>query len=669
MTLLVGSTALATAALTWDPPSGVWTRLRLVRSTVGVPRDEREGVVLFEDAFATARSSYLDEGLTTGRYYYYGLFVKAATGWLPASSSYILVSKDWGYTSKLYAGLPEVFKSDDYAAVTDVVVNPEDTFLYKFLAVFGFQLDALRSDTESLRTLPDANAANQAMLPALSAQVGLQYEPEIGTRATRRLIANAIHLWKIKGTVPGVRELASVLTGYVSHVRIGKNLVLDGLDAGPTSDVGRWKGRTNATITYRANIVTDTNPAGDGVRIIKPTAAGAVVVDTNRGDADTLLRRLYAVPVLPNTSYTLSQYVRTPSGAASTAQSQLTWLDASGATIGAVVAGANATLNASWARPTVQATSPATARYAILGMGTGALTLTQTVEHCGVQIEEGAVTAWQCAREVMIYLDPQFINYVGNTSGAAGNATGWSTDVSAATDATLGPYLTKFVPDPIDPVMLVDAIPVTVTGDTLPTPPSPANSMVSTEVWYPTAHMAVAPGQHWTALAEAIPPLAATINLDRYGSVGFRLYSGATLIGYEMSPQVLLPHGVFTPMSHELIVPAGAAYDHIEICIVTEGTCGFRHVALEDIGIEAAFYFDGSTDSPASEFLWQGTPFLSSTYFYDRRSMRTVRLRAMLTDYLPNGSCYDLLFATPVPAASPQSIAGVDADPATSLPL
>ncbi len=663
-TLLAGSTAYGNITATWDAPTGTWTKLRLVRNSNGIPRSEIDGDLLFEDPFASARTSYSDVGLTSDRYYYYALFTLAAGVWSSVASTSALIGKDWGYTAKLYSHLPEVFKD-----VPDGVTE-ESTFLYRFLSVFGFQLDYIRTETESLRHLRDANLVNLAMLPALSAEVGVDYEPEIGTRSLRHFIANAVHLWSIKGTIPGVRELASVITGYVIHVRIGRNLALDNLDAGPSTDVGRLKGRTNCVVTYRANDINVVNPAGNGVWLITPVATGACVADTNRGDADALLRRQYAIPILPSRDYVVSRYLRT-AGAATTGRVLAQWLDADGAVIGSPTGASAITVNGSWSRPTSVVTAPAGARYLEPSVVLGSTAAGQVVESCGFMVQEAsAVDVWQCAREILVYLDAELINYVGNTSGFANEGWGWSAGVSAAQDATLGPYLTKFVPDPEDPniIVLLDALAVTVTGDAVPTPPAPADSFATTVVSYTSGHQAVTAGQVWTAMADLTPPTTDGVGVSRTGRVGFLLYNGSTLVGSSYGVEVQLVRGAWTSTSYELTIPAGAAYDHIEAAISTEGLCGFRHVALEAAPALKAFFFDGSSPSDTGDYLWEGVAFRSPTHYYSRRAARTVRLKGLLKDYLPHGACFDLVFASAV-STSPQSISGADADPTTSLPL
>lgn len=670
--LLADSTDYASVSTSWDLPAGDWSQLRLVRNAAGTPRDERDGDILFTDDFAVARTNYSDTELTTGRYYYYGLWVLLDGTWVPVGDAAFLVSKDWGYTGKLYASLPEVFKGSSYTNVVDSDEEPENSFLYRFLAVFGFQLDALRSETESLRFILDPTLVNQAMLPALSTQVGVPYEPEIGTRALRGLIANAIHLWGLKGTVPGVRELASVLTGYVTHIRIGRNLALDNLDAGPTTDKGRWTGRTNSIVTYRANTALDDNPAGGGVRVMTALFAGVAAMDMNLDNSDGLVRRQYAIPVLEGLDYVVSQYARRV-GAATNAQMLIQWLDADGEALGAPVGTALAAVDVDWTRLSSAATAPADARYLEASLLTDAMVAGDSIETCGFMVQEDtALDDWQCARETQVYLDPQIINYIGNTSGSDGTSVGWSAGVEPVSDPTFGFYLVKFVPDPPDPndVYPIDALEVVVPGDAVPPDPPPEDSLAPTENWYPDAHMAVTPGETWTAFAEAIPPIGDDGTVDRYGRIGFRLYNTAgDLVGHSMGTEELLHIDTWTPLTHQLVIPDDAAYDHIEFCIITEGLCGFRHTALEKVNQYGAFYFDGSSESTTGDFLWSGTPFRSPSVFYDRRSSRTVRLRALLNDYLPHGSCYDIYYATEAIPDTPQSIAGVNPDPATSLPL
>lgn len=703
MTLLATSTVFGSIITTWNAPTGSWTSLRLIRNNNGVPRAEDDGDVLFTDAVritsvkvasltefgflnplsitelfgvdfdgvvrSTTRTSYLDEGLTADRYYYYALYTFESGVWTQRASTQALIAKDWGYAAKLYDQVPAVYKDD----LPDDV-EPEDSFLYKFLSVFGFQLDTIRTEIGSLNRLRDAILVNQSMLPPLAQEVGITYEPEIGIRSLRRFIANAIHLWALKGSIQGVRELASVITGYVVHVRIGRNLALDNLDAGPSTDRGRWHGRTNCTVTYRANTINDVNPAGEGVHIITATGAAVMTSDMNCGDADSLLRRQYAIPVLPGLTYLASRYFRVPVGTGRNGQLLMQWLDADGAPIGAATGTALTAIavGTDWTRLSSSAAAPANARYLEVSFATSAMAAGQTIEACGFMVQESnAIDDWQCARKVLIFLDAELINYVGNTSGTANESWGWSADVQAVVDPTLGAYLTKFVPDPEDPdiIVLLDALAVDVPGDVVPSPPAPPDSFATTVVTYEADMQAVSAGQTWTVLAEATPPTTDSPGTIRTARVGFLLFNGSTQVGEDYGLEVELVGGAWTQIGpHELTVPAGAAYDRVEVSLSMEGLCGFRHVAMEQAVADEAFYFEGSSASATGDYLWEGQAFRSPTLYYPQRSARTVRLRDMLTDYLPHGACFDLVFDS-TPTVTPAAIGGPDADPMTSLPL
>jgi hypothetical protein len=63
-------------------------------------------------------------------------------------------------------------------------------------------------------------------MPALAANLGLVIEDQIGYTQTRRLLANIVHLYKTKGTLPGIAGITSAVTGWRADVSTGPNLVL-----------------------------------------------------------------------------------------------------------------------------------------------------------------------------------------------------------------------------------------------------------------------------------------------------------------------------------------------------------------------------------------------------------------------------------------------------------
>lgn len=654
----------------WSKPDGSWHRQRLVRNNSGMPLDERDGDIVFEDAWSSARVSHEDEQLTVGRYYYYRLFVEDQVEgrWVATGHASALVSRDWKSTEALYRRLPEVLKSPDYNSVGSSL-DDEDTFLFGFLSIFGFQLDGIRTALEHMGNALDGLNAYEGLLPALGSQVGVEYEPELGARAMRRFIANAVKLWGQKGTMPGIRGLASVITGHGAHVRIGHNLALDNVDAGPVGDVGHWRGASNCAVTYRANGAGADVPAGDGLRIVTVAAAGTAVIDTNAGGGTGLERLQYAIPVIPTLPYLVSHYVRQPP-AGTTARAGLQWLNELGEPVGAVVLGDALALTETWARPYVATHAPADARYLepmlqLEGAGAGAI-----VETCGFQLQEdSALRSWKPARETLVYLDASMVNHIGNTSGGEQNANGWGENVSAAYNEKHGPFLIRYIADPVDNsrVTLVDSFLATVEGEEPPEEPDPTDSYAETLVHYYGARALVESRQVWSVLIEAMDPdLDELGGPSRFARVGFQFYDGPDLIGIDLGPSVELdPTDEFHQLGHEITIPENAPYDRVELVLVSDGGVAFRRAALIQAPLRKAFFFDGAMASESGDFIWQGTPYDSPTHFYDRRGVRAARLRALLEDYVPNGSEFRLIFGVPYESIpdSPRAAVGADIDP------
>lgn len=672
----VTSLGYGVLSITWRRPGGVWDEQRLVRNSTGYPIDVRDGTVVLDEAFTSAGTSFLDDNLTQGRFFYYALFVfdKHDQIWRRTGFGGSLTTKAWGYTNRLYQRLPEVFKHSDYNSLDSELLTDEQSFLYKYLSVLGFALDHVRTETESLRTILDARGADARVLPLLAGQVGVDYEPEIGTRQMRQLIANAIHVYGLKGTLAGLRELASLVSGWPASVRIGYNLALDDLDAGPDRSNGRWGGAINATVGYRTNKVTDDHPAGEGTLVISyelqpgsPTPQVAVI-DMNRSTSGRGIDRMqYAVPVVNNVAYLPSIYLSSEV-AGLQASMRLQWLSSAGEPLlPDPLAGDPVTLTPTMQRLSVLATAPTNARFLEASVEiTGAMSAGEIARGCGFMVQEnGPLAPWQCAREILLYLQAELINYVGNTSGADRTAWGWTDGVSAQLDADGIPYL-AFTPLNVNTgvVALEDAKLLNV-GD--PGPPA-GSGQAPQESTYTAGRVTVAPGDYWTALAEVRCPTG-----TRNVQIGFLLYQGTSFVGIQYGPAALVNADGYTELSYTLHVGADFSYDNVELSILYPDATGdetysFRHAALEKIRGEGAFFFDGGQPSETGDYLWESQAFRSPTHYYSHRLPRAVRLRELVADFIPNGACFALAFAQATIPDSPRAVAGSDLDPAGFVP-
>ena len=252
------STALdyGTLHLTWVKPNSTdCIYLRLVRNSHNLPQDADDGTALWGDAtttppffdFVQRTNSFTDSNLTGGFYYYTMFGWSQQDGiWVRCTDLIGLVPINWNYGYRLYNLLPMAYRDSDILLVDPYNPWPENSPsppLQRYLSLLGFQLDFIRTELESLTSLNDALNCSGALLPLLAQQFGLPNEPEIGMQQERILIANAMHLYKLKGSPRGISEFCSILTGYpigeLTHH--GYNVLLSRDDSIAEDAIGTWQ--------------------------------------------------------------------------------------------------------------------------------------------------------------------------------------------------------------------------------------------------------------------------------------------------------------------------------------------------------------------------------------------------------------------------------------------
>ena len=402
------STNYGEVTVVWREPAGTYNRQRLLFNPSGPPVHEADGQVLFDHASTDASyhvTRYVHTGLAQGRFFNYALFVYDSTGqvWRRAGVDEVLTTKNHGYTGRLYAGTPEVYKSTDFQALGNSSYADEESFLYRFLSIIGFQLDTTRTEVETLRVTVDPRQVSSAVLPALGAQFGVPFEPQISGTSMRRLIAAATRLYAIKGTAHGLRVLADVVTGWPSTVTAGKNLALDNLDAGPVGAPGRWTGAVaGASVSFHAPDASYAGAFGSGVLDLYFDTAGLLGGLTTRRSMG-LDRIRTAVPVYAGTTYTMSQHLQAPAGLTD-ARVVMVWLDGQGTELSRT-SGGYSQLGGNLVRPVTTAAAPTGAQYLepvveVVNRGGGNVVQGTHVYASGFQIEAAAaVTSWEPARQ------------------------------------------------------------------------------------------------------------------------------------------------------------------------------------------------------------------------------------------------------------------------------
>lgn len=237
----------------WDSPAGTWAKIRLVRNSYGYPVNPWDGDTLVSAFIETDPTVYEDEiGLVKGAYYYYSLFVLEITTytWVRVGDATGVSVKDFGYTDKLYSGLPDVHKITN---AYDASGNYDNNDLYKFLSLFGFELNRMYTEISLLNNRYDIQKVKGDLIPLFLKQFGYSYEKEIGYQQSRILVRDALQISKEKGSSQGLREFIKAFTGYavpkplgteanppVNGLTMGHNLMLDHNDSSFEESTGHW---------------------------------------------------------------------------------------------------------------------------------------------------------------------------------------------------------------------------------------------------------------------------------------------------------------------------------------------------------------------------------------------------------------------------------------------
>lgn len=218
------------------------SKVRLVRNPLGYPEGPFDGTILFGSdesplLLRNSGTSFLDYA-PAGRYYYYSLFVTDQAGnWFLAGSVDGLSVKNFGSTQYLYDTLPTPFKASN---LFNWKSGAENTQLYRYLSIIGFQMDAYRTDMSLLLRPYDMDRVKANIVPVILHQFGYDYEPSTSTSFDRRMAQNATFINKMRGTTQGISRYVESFTGWGVRLVPGKNLLLDRNDASAEESIGRW---------------------------------------------------------------------------------------------------------------------------------------------------------------------------------------------------------------------------------------------------------------------------------------------------------------------------------------------------------------------------------------------------------------------------------------------
>jgi hypothetical protein len=612
----------------WTTPGGAWSTIRLVRNAYGVPVSETDGTILVEGNSGPAATGtvvptppyFTDNNLEGGRFQYYAiwLYAPAVGQWTRAASCTGLPLLDTGYSNRLWELMPSVHRTTD-----EGLLDNDNTTLQTFLKIFGYQLDGLRAEYETLRDVNNTDKVSGNLLPLVAQQWGQFFEPELGMKQMRILLRNSVHLYRNKGTVPGVTGFVSAISGYGATLLPLKNLVLDYNDSSAEESVGRWTATSNGTLArYVADGTVDAGAAlaagmrAVGVFSFTNTANGAATMTL--GNVNPIGT---GIPVVGGTTYTASVYAR--AGATSRSCTlAINWYDATGTLLSSDTGAAVATAVGAWtARLTVTAAAPATAVYAGLTVGIPSAALAGEITYLdGFQFEPGAAaTAYTDARLLDINVLAPRVNLVTNPNFETDTA-GWSNGGGATLARS-----TAIFHSGTASMSVTMGTPTTDYAVYSPTYPLVASTTYTASIWVYGPAREARLMMAWQA-------------------------SGVDVGTPVFSPSQTLVANTWTRLSISGTVPAGATGGYLlfRSSDKQSGDVFYIDDVLLEPGAALQTYFDGTSYASTGETIWETTANESRSHYYPQRRAKNYRMLALLPQYTSMGSSFRLNYAQPL---------------------
>lgn len=590
--------------VSWQSPTGAFTKIKLVRNQFGFPETSEDGVTIWEESATegtVSRSSFVDgednagqTPIVNGRQVYYTMFLFTDQKvWVVAGQITDLMPLDHGVHKSIMDIIPKVFTSDIQSPLG---VTDETSDLYNFMGGIAFTHDQFLTQLDVLRPQHSSEGIAFSTLSQNSFSVGLIPEPAIPVKNQKRLIREALYMYSHKGMQSGINAYAESLTGFAPTTTLSTNLLLSVQDSTFYNAIGNWTA-TNATLTSSTEQVPAT-----GTNVIDNVYTGKVVASNSGamqlGNTAPITR---GVPVLPSTEYTVSCKLKSPSSAGNITLS-VKFYDKNGTITGTTQSATAVAANNTWKSASKTFTTPADASYASIQIAYSAAGTYYLDQVC---LQLGAAVAYDEARAISIFLDSAKINYIKNPSfevdASTWTATGATFTQNAAvpTDGYSGTYSGQFV--------------VATTGN------------IKTNYNIP-----VTAGKYYTLsfYVSSSNSVKVTGTIEFYDASNNLLENFASEFNITSS---------FSRVNLTALTDSGSAvsYAKVKISFTRAGTYRVDLVQFEK-SQTATEYFDGSLPSDYGA-VWEGTDHSSYTHMYPNKPLKIPRLGKTLNDWIvPN---------------------------------
>lgn len=590
--------------IAWQPPTGTFSKFRLVRNQAGFPETAEDGVIIFEENSTegnVSRSTFTD-GLdnpndipyVSGRQVYYRVFLFTSEKiWVVAGSVTAIAPSNHDVQNYFMSSLPRVFTSKEQSPLGAI---DTESALYDFMYGLTFAQEEFETLLDLLRPRHSGLETPNELLALETQNVGLNPEPGLPIKSQKRLVREALYMYSHKGTKPAVETYAEALTGFAPTITVSPNLMLTVQDSTFYQSIGNWSA-TSATLAYTDTQVPSlSNNVIDEVYTCQVTASGSgnMVIG-----ADQPITK--GVPVTPATEYTVSSKIKSPASAGNMTL-KVTWYDMLGTAISTSTSSAVAANN-TWKTISLTATSPDSATYASVKLEFASAGTYYVDQVC---FQTGASVAYDEARAVDIFLNPTLTNFINNPSFEVNVTDSWTLSGSAtvAQDSDVSD----------EAYTGTKSAKITATGNwtfksnTIP---------FSTGAYYTMA-----------ALVKTTAPMTVTfVGRDDAGELTGHsdVYSFDEQDNWvQISATDLIDSSESTTTTYDIVFSGGA------------GTYYLDSVLFEKSPV-ATDYFDGSLPSNFG-VVWEGTANNSYSHQYVNKPQKVPRLGQTIDDWLPSNT-------------------------------
>ena len=603
--------------VSWQFPTGDFTKVRLVRNQVGYPEHAEDGVIVYEEnaTSGNVRTAYLQDGIDNpdvtpfvpGREVFYRMFLfTSAKVWVVAGSISDIIPLSHGAQEKIVNIIPKVFTTQEQSPLA--IPDPDST-LVKFIDGMSFTYEQLTTFADLLKPQQSFASVPYALLVNQRDTLGLNPEPNLPIKNQKMLVREALYMYQRKGTAVGLNDYIETLTGWAPTTTISPNLLLSPQDSTFYQTTGNW-------VVTGATITSDTAQApATGANVIdnkyacKIVATGAGSITLGK---DSPIMKAFSVS--PSSPYVMSFQAKRTAGTG-TINSSITFYDYKQNAL-TTDTGSAVTPTTSWQVVSNTATSDATAAYAGLSISWSAAGTYYVDMVC---VQPGSTVAYDEARAITVFVAPNKTNYVPNPSFETNVTDGWTKtgavtvtkDTDVSTEAFTGTYSAK---------------------------------LVATGAWtFSTPALPVSAGNYYTASTffKTTADLTLTfIGKDIDGNItDVDVYDAGSASTWSRFMATDIVGSNDTAVTYTMQFSGGA------------GTFRLDDVQFEK-GIQASEYFDGNLPSSFGA-VWQGTTNNSASSIYYGKSLKMTRLRVTFSDWTPPNLFWRLTSYSGVEATNP----------------